>query len=245
MLHVDRTTIYRMVDGGQLPAIRVGKQWRFHRADLDQWLRTGAASQGSAPRSAEVASGPVASPALADLLPLESVQRIQDVCAELLGVTLLITDMEGRPMTQVSNPCGLFSAVMEDQEAVAHCVADWGRMAGMVTLEPRFAPNELGVLCARAMIRHGRELKGMVFAGGIAPEVWPPTPNEQAAIAARMGLSPAHLAAHIEAVHRPEPAARTRALEFVPRIADIISHLIEDRNALTTRLHAIASLTSL
>ena len=28
-LQVDRTTIYRMIDAGHLPAIRVGKQWRF------------------------------------------------------------------------------------------------------------------------------------------------------------------------------------------------------------------------
>ncbi len=31
LLHVDRTTIYRMVESGELPRWCVGKQWRFAR----------------------------------------------------------------------------------------------------------------------------------------------------------------------------------------------------------------------
>jgi len=245
LLQVDRTTIYRMVEGGQLPAVRVGKQWRFHQADLERWLCSGAATPSRAPEGAQTQPGPDASPALAELLSMPCAQLIQDAFADALGVTLLITDMEGRPATQASNPCGLYSAVMQDSVAVARCVADWGRMAGMLTLEPRFAPNELGVLCARGLIRHGRELKGMVFAGGIAPDAWPPSPEEQKKIAARVGLSLDYLAAHLGEVHHLNPAERQQALDFVQRIADIYSHLLDDRSALTTRLQAIASLTSL
>jgi len=29
LLQVDRSTIYRMAEAGQLPAVKVGKQWRF------------------------------------------------------------------------------------------------------------------------------------------------------------------------------------------------------------------------
>jgi excisionase family DNA binding protein len=144
LLQVDRTTIYRMVEGGQLPAVRVGKQWRFHRADLERRLRNDATASDP-----QLQPGPVASPALAELLPMPATQLLQDAFADALGVTLLITDMDGRPVTQASNPCGLFAAVMQDEDAVARCVADWGRMAGMVTLEPRFAPNELGAVRGR------------------------------------------------------------------------------------------------
>jgi excisionase family DNA binding protein len=31
-------TIYRLIRDGKLPAVRVGRQWRFRRADLDQWV---------------------------------------------------------------------------------------------------------------------------------------------------------------------------------------------------------------
>ena len=31
-------TIYRLIRSGELPAVRIGRQWRFRRADLDQWV---------------------------------------------------------------------------------------------------------------------------------------------------------------------------------------------------------------
>jgi excisionase family DNA binding protein len=37
-LMVSEKTVYRMLDRNQLPAIRVGAQWRFRRQDIDQWL---------------------------------------------------------------------------------------------------------------------------------------------------------------------------------------------------------------
>ena len=35
ILHVDRTTIYRMAESGRLPAVKVGGQWRFPRQQID------------------------------------------------------------------------------------------------------------------------------------------------------------------------------------------------------------------
>ena len=31
-------TIYRLIRSGELPAVRIGRQWRFRRADLDAWV---------------------------------------------------------------------------------------------------------------------------------------------------------------------------------------------------------------
>ena len=42
LLNVDRSTIYRMAEAGRLPAIKVGRQWRFHTEAIEQWLRTAA-----------------------------------------------------------------------------------------------------------------------------------------------------------------------------------------------------------
>jgi excisionase family DNA binding protein len=36
-LHV--MTIYRMVQRRELPAVRVGRQWRFRREQINQWLQ--------------------------------------------------------------------------------------------------------------------------------------------------------------------------------------------------------------
>ncbi|MGA7616494.1 MAG: helix-turn-helix domain-containing protein [Thermoanaerobaculia bacterium] len=37
-LMVSEKTVYRMLDRNQLPALRVGTQWRFRRQDIDAWL---------------------------------------------------------------------------------------------------------------------------------------------------------------------------------------------------------------
>jgi excisionase family DNA binding protein len=37
--HVDKFTIYRLVASKQLPAFKVGNQWRFKRKLLENWLK--------------------------------------------------------------------------------------------------------------------------------------------------------------------------------------------------------------
>lgn len=37
-LKITPRTIYRLIRCGELPAVRIGRQWRFRRADLDRWL---------------------------------------------------------------------------------------------------------------------------------------------------------------------------------------------------------------
>lgn len=37
-LHVNLRTIYRLIKAGRIPAVRVGRQWRFRKRDIDAWL---------------------------------------------------------------------------------------------------------------------------------------------------------------------------------------------------------------
>ena len=39
LLQVDRSTIYRMAEAGRLPAIKVGKQWRFPADQINNWFQ--------------------------------------------------------------------------------------------------------------------------------------------------------------------------------------------------------------
>jgi excisionase family DNA binding protein len=38
-LNVDKFTIYRLVTDGQIPAFKVGNQWRFKKNLIERWLR--------------------------------------------------------------------------------------------------------------------------------------------------------------------------------------------------------------
>jgi len=40
-LMVSEKTVYRMIERHQLPAMRIGAQWRFRRQDIDAWLTAG------------------------------------------------------------------------------------------------------------------------------------------------------------------------------------------------------------
>lgn len=57
-LQVNLRTVYRLIKAGKIPAVRVGRQWRFRKRDIDAWLdsqRTqggGALPVEAAPKSA-------------------------------------------------------------------------------------------------------------------------------------------------------------------------------------------------
>jgi len=36
-LHVHRSTIYRLLKQGELPAFRIGSDWRFNVEEIDKW----------------------------------------------------------------------------------------------------------------------------------------------------------------------------------------------------------------
>ena len=44
-LRVAKKTVYRLLKQGTLPAVRVGHQWRFEKASIDDWLHRNSAGQ--------------------------------------------------------------------------------------------------------------------------------------------------------------------------------------------------------
>ncbi len=38
-LKVTQRTLYRYLQNHQIPAFKLGKEWRFVRSDLEQWIR--------------------------------------------------------------------------------------------------------------------------------------------------------------------------------------------------------------
>jgi excisionase family DNA binding protein len=221
LLQVDRSTIYRMAEQQRLPALKIGKQWRFPKEQVTHWLK----SQHSRPQP----EGTARSDDLAELLPLACVQLVQDTFADLLGVMLVITDMEGRPISQVSHPCGLFTTLSSRPEALPQCSEQWGTMAADLEFEPKFRPGHFGLLCARGLIRVGTALKGMVVAGGIAPAQWPPSPAEVEALALASGVTPATLRAHLAEVYHLPAEEQAKVLRTVARIATIIAHIVNEQ----------------
>jgi excisionase family DNA binding protein len=154
MFGVDRSTVYRMAEDGRLPAIKIGRQWRFRPEEIERLLV-------ASPGAAMLNGTPPALPA--------SAAAVVEIAADLLGVMMVATDMHGRPLTGVANPSRWFAARADDPASLADCVVEWKMLADEPDFEPQFLTGQLGFQCARAYIRSGTSLVGMVLAGGVAP----------------------------------------------------------------------------
>ncbi len=245
LLQVDRSTIYRMAEKGLLPGIKVGKQWRFPSDQVSTLFQIEMPKQTTASILEEDPLTNGDPERLEVILPLDCVQLIQESFADLLGVMIVVTDMEGRPITRASNACGLFEAVSQIPSALQKCTESWQSLATSLELEPRFRSSHLGLLCARALIRVGSELQGMVIASCVAPENWPPTPEKTADIASELGVEASLLHLHIDQVHKLPSDQQQRILLYVQQIANIVAHIVNERKTLVNRLEAIADLTAL
>jgi len=151
VLHIDRSTVYRMAEDGRLPAIRVGKQWRFPADEIYALVSAQPPVVNTSPLDSRVAAG------------------MADVAADLLGVMVVVTDMDGNPITPIANPCPWMQGHAGDPGVLQECVSEWHRMADDHSFEAEFNQGELGFECARAFVRSGRELVAMVLAGGVSP----------------------------------------------------------------------------
>jgi excisionase family DNA binding protein len=50
-LQVNLRTVYRLIKAGKIPAVRVGRQWRFRKRDIDAWLESQRSRQPVRPAS--------------------------------------------------------------------------------------------------------------------------------------------------------------------------------------------------
>ena len=87
-LQVNLRTVYRLIKAGKIPAVRVGRQWRFRKTDIDAWLES-QRPRASRPSSSSAArhAPPVGRPRV---LVVDDEESIRD----LLSKTLALADYE-------------------------------------------------------------------------------------------------------------------------------------------------------
>lgn len=197
LLDVDASTIYRMAGDGRLPAVRIGRQWRFPAAAIQSLLVPALATgdPGSVPPSTRslTVPGGVATAALEAIAPA-------------LGVTMVVTDLTGQPISEVVNPAPAIAVRLDDPDFLAACTDEWRAFADEAHLAPRLRPGRLGFLCAHGLVRRGPSLVAMVLAGGIAAD----------------GVDDPGLF-HLDADRRQV------VLDTLPRTAALLSRLVTDQ----------------
>lgn len=50
-LGISKDTVYTWIAGKEMPGHRVGKLWKFQRAEVDEWVRSGGAAEGQSGKS--------------------------------------------------------------------------------------------------------------------------------------------------------------------------------------------------
>jgi excisionase family DNA binding protein len=234
LVNVDRSTIYRMAEDGRIPAIKVGRQWRFPERAIRSWL---AGDRPDTPSGTQSGNG--------DSLPPPGVlQALAELVARATGAMVVIADPQGNPLTEVANPCGYFRAVASDPATLEHCIEGWREYGEDPDLLPHFAPSHLGFLCARGFARTGSELSAMIIVGGLAPADWPPPAADIARVAGDLGVPAALLEEHVDEVYHLDDDDRRRILDLLPRVGVLISQISSDRSRLQDRLESIAALAS-
>lgn len=233
LINVDKSTIYRMAEDGRLPAVKVGRQWRFPASAVASLL-------GESASTLAQTSSLRGSRDLRELLVPEAAQAIADLVGDLFGLMAVVTDIEGGALTSVANPCGYFAAIASEPGAVDQCIEGWRRLGSELDLEPRFLPTHLGFQCARAFIRVGNRLAGMVIVGGVTPPHGPLGPEQLDEIALASGLPREVLAAHSAETYDLDPERRAWVLKMLPRIGDLISRLASARSDLIDKIDLLA-----
>jgi excisionase family DNA binding protein len=88
-LQVNLRTVYRLIKAGRIPAIRVGRQWRFRKRDIDAWL------ESQRPRAArQTGAAPARPAATAAARPRVLVADDEASIRDLLAKTLALAEYE-------------------------------------------------------------------------------------------------------------------------------------------------------
>jgi excisionase family DNA binding protein len=84
-LQINLRTVYRLIKAGRIPAVRVGRQWRFRKRDIDLWLESQRTQQRPQPAAAGT-SAPSHPRMRARVLVADDDASVRDLLAKMLGM---------------------------------------------------------------------------------------------------------------------------------------------------------------
>ncbi len=245
LLQLDRVTIYRMVKDGELPALRVGGQWRFSSEAIDAWLKS---QPGDLPAKP---GPPLTSPdlhgmPLADLIPLATLETIQNQFAQLVGVAAFITDLEGQPLATCSQ-CSRFCRLIHSRPAgMAACQLSWRSIALLDEEGAAIHVCHAGIQYASAPVSVGGQRFGLVTAGQFLTQAPDADEFSQRAreTGERIGVSGDQLAAAMDSIKVVSHETALQITALLQTIANAISSIGYQGYLARQTLAEIAALTT-
>jgi excisionase family DNA binding protein len=85
-LQVNLRTVYRLIKAGKIPAVRVGRQWRFRKRDIDAWLDSQRPRASAARPALSGVSKPATGTGRPRVLVVDDEASIRDLLAKTLAL---------------------------------------------------------------------------------------------------------------------------------------------------------------
>lgn len=237
LLHVDRTTIYRMLKDGRLTGVKVGQRWRFSAQEVDALL------SGVNHQSNDIAPLPVTE----NIIPLHCMQPVQDVFAEIAEVGSVTTDNKGQPLTRISNSCDFCKLIMGSEDGRQACIESWRTLAQQKNHSPEFISCHAGLQYARAPIEVGGELIAILVAGQFY--VNKPEPEEEEErlqdLAKRYHIDMDLLSRAAKQISVLDARKVPQISGWLSRVAKTFEQISSERASLMYRLEQISVMSSI
>ena len=242
LLRVDRTTIYRMLNDGRLPRMRVGGQWRFPREAIEKWIIEQNHTTLIDPKTE--LGAPAQATVNHDVLPIYCLQSIQEIFARTSDVGAVTTDLNGKPLTPISNSCAFCNLILATDLGRARCEASWKRLADQSDRNPRLQKCHAGFTYARGRVVVDGQFIAMFFVGQFSVD-------DPAPLRARAHVRQIVQEYHIDEKELVQAAKETRGLakaraeellDLLQLVADTYSKIGQERLDLLTRLKKVAEI---
>jgi excisionase family DNA binding protein len=243
LLQLDRTTIYRMLNDGRLPALRVGGQWRFPRQSIETLMQGSAAPASNGAQAEGEKRTPPTGPNT-DILPLHCLQPIQEVFAQTAAIGSVTTNLDGIPLTTISNSCAFCSLILATHEGRSLCQASWKKLAEATERLPRIARCHAGLAYARGWIAVEGASVAMIFGGqfviGTGRSV--DSPHYISRVAGKCGLDEEPLRKAAREIRVLTAQRANQLLRLLQLVAETFSTIGQERLDLFSRLKKVAEL---
>jgi excisionase family DNA binding protein len=234
LLKVDRTTIYRMLNDGRITGIKVGQQWRFHRREIEA-LVSGGSQEARRP------------PLSADVLPLQCLQPIQNVFAEIAQIGSVTTAPDGEPLTQLSNSCRFCNLILATESGRRGCTESWRRLAQQSEKPPKFGSCHAGLQYACSRVEVEGEFVAILVAGQFYSR--PPRADEQAERVTRLarahGIDGELLTVAARELKTLDEPRHAKIGSWLDSVAHTFEQIASERAQLMGRLERIAEMSTL
>jgi excisionase family DNA binding protein len=235
LLKVDRITVYRMLNDGRLKGVKIGKEWRFHRVEIEKMLG-----------KPEITISDVPPEDILTEFPSGCVEKVEDLLGGILGIGVTTVTLSGEPLNTIVNPNPFCQCILSSSSGRQACQAAWGKPAGADGNKPAFHTCHAGLTFLRCPIELDGRRVAWVIAGQFRTA--PADPADESAsvesLAARHGIQTRPLKEALGSVPVLSREQQAQVEAWSPRLSKTIQSILQERQKLTERLQKISDLSS-